>query len=134
MKTIRKSGYTLVEALIAIAILAGALGGIYTSIVTLKLMTNAAHNHIEAQGIAFDEAWEVFNMPYHDLVNYSSPNTRAVESNSCLYSLGGTLRTAVLSVSNRCNIIVRVDWNQRTAGGEIASSESYSISRYETKR
>ena len=129
-----KGGFTLTEVLIASAILAGALGAVYSGIITMQISISSATNHIEAQSIAFDEIWSTLNMPWSQLENYTSPNTRPVSTNSGIYNFGGTIRTSVLPTSNRCDIIVRVDWLQKSPGGQVAAFETYSVARYDTAR
>jgi hypothetical protein len=132
-----KGGFTILEAVIAAAILAGMMGFIYSTMMSMHYSIAASGNHLEAQGLAFDEAWEVFNyMYFEDLQSYPSPNTRPVPTDSRLYNLGGTMRTSVLESpdSAYCDIVVRIDWIQRWPGGYEPASETYTVKRCKTTR
>lgn len=128
-----RAGFTLMEGVVASFILTASAGALYSAILFMMTTVSFSANHMEAQTLAFDQALAVCHMDYDVLENYGVV-TVAVPTNSAIFHLGGTLRTAVLPVSNRCTIITRVDWTQKTMGGTVNASETYSVMRYETSR
>ncbi len=128
-----KRFFTLAEVIVAGAILALIATGVFTSVLLAQLLISNAREHQVAESLAMDKAWEIFNLPYHQIEN--SPNPLAMQvsvpESSLLYNLGGTIRTAVIKYSNYCEIQVRVDWNGRTITHKPSPSyEALSVLRY----
>ncbi len=95
----RKSGMTLVEVLIAV-VLAGVCasvvynGGFYSYKVMMR-----SRARLEAQGIAFDKTWELFNMSYGDLPSTSTLGSEATDEDS-VFSTQGRVQWAVMPEVN----------------------------------
>lgn len=129
-----KSRFTLIEVLVAMAIL--ALLGIsgYSGLMMAYRMVNSARCRQDAQAVALDSALAVFHQDYDDVLNEPPVDTEPVPPYSDLYALGGTVRTAVSHEGSYCNITVRVDWNDVAFGGTSrTSSETATIRRYDTE-
>lgn len=128
------AGFTIMEGVISALLLGATVAFLYNTIISMQTTIYMSGNHIEAQTIAVDEAIKTLHMPYDDLTHRAGVTTNAVAADSRLFGLGGTIRTAVTSYSNRCDIIVRVDWRQRAAGTDHALFETYEVTRYNTSR
>ena len=129
-----KRGFTLTESLVASGLTAVAVMALYGSMIMCQLMVAGSRYHNEAQALAVDQIWTTFNTDYETLKN-TATTTASVSTSSVLYVLGGTMRTAVLVYTNRCQVQVRVDWNQRTLGGGTNTPyELYWVDRYQNKR
>jgi len=127
--------FTLAEVVVATGLLALTTSGVYSGIIVCLKMIASARYHQEAQTVAVDRAWLLLHEGYEDLVNYESPGVEIVPASSPLNELGGTFRCAVLNHSDHCEIIVRVDWNEKTAGGVLKSPYvTASVRRYNTIR
>lgn len=131
---LNKKGFTLAESLIASALTAISVMALYGSMIMSQMIVASARHHNEAQCLAMDRLWTVFNWDYEVLKNTATA-TAAVSTNSVLFPLGGTMRTAVLVFTNHCQVQVRVDWNQRTYGGGTNTPyELYWADRYQNRR
>jgi len=131
--------------MISLAILAGVLGSLASVIVTLRYAIATGANKLEAQSIAFDEAWSLFNWPYKNVTGMNIPNlqdyatnatalTTPVSTNSYLYPASGTIRRTIALATNYCDIIVYVWWRPRLSGAYGTNSVSYTVRRYDTER
>jgi len=118
---------------VAGAILALVATGVFTSVLLAQFLISNAREHQAAESLAMDKAWEIFNLPYHQIENSPNPLAMqiAVPESSILYNLGGTIRTIVLKQTDYCEIQVRVDWNGRTITHKPSPSyETLSVLRY----
>lgn len=111
-----KSGMTLVEALIAVVLVSVAATLVYSGGFSSYRMLMRSRERLEAQGIAFDKLWILFNMPYDDLV-VMSRNPALLEPTPVegAFPAGGIIRSAVLPETNApllqidcCEITVQV--------------------------
>lgn len=127
--------FTLLEALLAMVILAMMASGVFASIMLARHVMTSARHHQEAQALAFDYAWTLFHQDYEELLNYDSPTTEPVPADSPLFPYGGTVRQSVVVHSDHCQILVRVDWQEPTFGtGTKALHQSHTVHRYNTAR
>lgn len=86
---------TLVEVLLAVVLVGATAGAVYSGgFYCYKLMMRS-RARLEAQGIAFDELWMVFNMPYEDLPNLSESFELATPAES-FFSTNGLVRCAII--------------------------------------
>ncbi len=130
------AGFTLVEVMIASFLSTLLLLGVYVAMLKFIDLVVTARQHNEAQTLAMDRIWSVFNQPYQTLRDFSpNPQVEQVPSTSPLFPYGGTLRTGVLVESNACTILVAVDWMPLAFGGQpIASRELLSLRRSPVRR
>lgn len=94
-----KAGMTLVEVLMAVVLVSVAAtlvyhGGFYSY---RTLMRGRAR--LEAQGIAFDRLWELFNMPFEDLPASAVAGTAATPVDG-VFEGAGLVQFAVLPETN----------------------------------
>lgn len=134
----KRAGFTLVESMIALLLVAGIMEGLYLSMTVLLSATKNGTYRMVAQTLLADKAWQVFSTPnYSTLVSYKpNPETIPVPTNSLLFAAGGTMRIARLAAADNshCDIIVRLDWVQFVYGHSQAASETYTVTRYNTAR
>lgn len=62
-----KRGMTLVEILVAVLLVGVAASMVYSSGFHSYRLLMRSRMRLEAQGIAFDTLWQLFNMPYQNL-------------------------------------------------------------------
>jgi hypothetical protein len=128
-----KRFFSLVETAMAFLILGIVIGGIYTSIIMANRMILSAECHQEAQFLACDEAWRLYQFSYDHLLNHYSPTAEAVDTDMVLFRYNGLIRTAVVPVGDHVEIQVRLDWDNPAAPGRN-SSEFYTVERHNTLR
>lgn len=123
--------FTLIEVLVAMAILALLGTSSYSGLLMAYRMINSAACRQEAQTLALDNAMAVFHQDYEEVLNEPAVNTEPVPPYSKLHELGGTIRTAVSHEDSHCRITVRVDWNDVALGGSNrVSSQTANLRRY----
>ena len=92
---IRKSGMTLVEVLIAVVLVGVCATVIYNGgFYSYKAMMRS-RARLEAQGIAFDKLWTLFNMPFNDLPSLSVSGDEPTPEES-VFSTNGLVQFAVM--------------------------------------
>jgi len=138
LRTVRRRRvrpFTMAEVIVAGAVVALASLGIFGSMIMAHYLIENAREYQEAEKLAVDKLWAVFNERYDDLVQrQDNPSTEAVPQESLLYALGGTIRTAILRYSDHCRIMVRVDWNGRTITHHAQpASVTLWVDRYNTE-
>ena len=141
MKRIRKNkvarcGFTLLEVLIASTIVVMAIGGAYGGLIMSRMMTVLARQHQEAEQLAMDQLWKTYHLEYDELLAFEpNPQIEEVPEGTLLFGIGGTIRTGVMTHSNRCEIVVRVDWTRTgpISTGTNTPFETLSIERYRTE-
>ncbi len=69
-----RNGFTLVEVLIAILLVGVAAAVVYTELIASYRILMRSRAKLEAQGLAFDKLWEVYNLPMEDLPEMSDPD------------------------------------------------------------
>ncbi|MBI9021311.1 MAG: type II secretion system protein [Verrucomicrobia bacterium] len=95
----RKSGMTLVEVLIAVVLVGVSATIIYNGgFYSYKVMMRG-RARLEAQGIASDKLWEIFNMPFNDLPSVSISGSEATHEES-IFSTDGLIQWAVMPETN----------------------------------
>ena len=96
-----KAGMTLVEVLIAVVLVSVAATLVYNGGASAYKMLMRSRQRLEAQGIAFDKLWSIFNMPYADLEGMGrSPVLLEPTPTAGAFPPGGVIRTAVLPETN----------------------------------
>ena len=132
----KREGFTLVEIMIASAVTAVALIGIYSAMIMFHTMIISTRCHEEAETMAMDRIWSTFNMDFEQLRNLTpNPTVEEVPETSIIYPLGGTIRTAVLNEPNACEILVSVNWQQVSLGGSMRPlQQTMFIRRTNTRR
>ena len=131
----RQAGFSLVECMISMFLAAIISIGVYEAMLFARTMVVSTSCHSEAEALAMDQLWTMFNMRYEDLVNQPAIQTLAVDKNHPLHLYGGTIRTGIVNEGKWIEILVSVDWNQRVSSGQsMASSEKFSIRRSNTRR
>lgn len=95
----RKSGMTLVEVLISVVLvsIAAALvynGGFYSYRTLMR-----SRLRLEAQGIAFDKLWQLFNMPLKDIPGIAVAESEPVPAGG-VFPADGIVRYAVMPETN----------------------------------
>jgi prepilin-type N-terminal cleavage/methylation domain-containing protein len=94
-----KVGMTLVEILLAVVLVSVAAtlvynGGFYSYKILMR-----SRLRLEAQGIAFDRLWELFNLPFEDLPTAAVSGTETPPTGGA-FPPGGLVRFAVLPETN----------------------------------
>jgi len=134
-KKFGKHGFTMIEVLVASVIVVLAIGGAYGGLIMSRMMTVLARQHQEGEQLAMDQLWKTYHLTYDELIAYDpNPQTIEVPEDTLLSNIGGTIRTGVMVYSNRCEILVRVDWARvgPISTGTNTPFETLSIERYRT--
>ena len=131
-----KAGFTLFEVVISSAIATLTILGVYSAMLMFMNMSISTRCHNEAETLAMDRIWAVFNQDYETLAaSNPNPKVEALPASSILFPMGGTMRTAVLVFSNACEIQVAVDWVPMTFSGQNpGSQELLTIRRSRVRR
>ena len=89
-KQSRRSGLTLVEVLIAIMLVSVAAAVVYTELIYSYRILMRSRAKLDAQGLAFDKLWEVYNLPIDSLplVSTSGFVVEPAPTNSVLHPHG----------------------------------------------
>ena len=136
MNHTHKNGFTLFEVMISSAVAMILIMGVYSAMLVFVNMIVTTRSHNEAEALAMDRIWAVFNQDYDSLRIFTpNPRVETLPATSFLYPMGGTMRTAVLVESNACEIQVAVDWRPMTfSGRSIPSQELLTIRRSPARR
>lgn len=80
----------MVEVLIAIVLVSVAAAVVYTELIASYRILMRSRAKLDAQGMAFDRLWEVYNLPMDDLPKMSERpfRTWSAPTNSVLYPHG----------------------------------------------
>lgn len=68
----RRAGFTLVEVLIAIVLVGVAAAVVYTELIASYRLLMRSRAKLDAQGMAFDTLWRVYNLPINELPQVST--------------------------------------------------------------
>lgn len=99
LKLNNRAGMTLVEVLLAVVLVGVAATLIYNGgYYSYKIMMRS-RVRLEAQGVAFDKLWSLFNMPFADLPSVAVIGSEAPPSGGSFPS-NGLVRFAVLPETN----------------------------------
>ncbi len=90
---------TLVEVLIALVLISAAATVVYQGIFYSYRTMMRSRARLDAQGIAFDKLWELFNMPYNDLPSSANYDSEPTPEGS-LFSTNGIIEFAILPETN----------------------------------
>ena len=108
-----KAGMTLVEVLIAVVLVSVAATLVYSGGASSYKMLMRSRQRLEAQGIAFDKLWTVFNTPYTDIQAMGlSPVLVEPTPAAGAFPPGGIIRTSVSPETN--DPILQIDYYQIT--------------------
>jgi prepilin-type N-terminal cleavage/methylation domain-containing protein len=94
-----KSGMTLVEVLIAVVLVSLAATLVYTGGLSSYKILLQSRARLEAQGIAMDKLWQLFNMPTDHLPSAAVISTEPTPDGGA-FSAEGLVRFAVLPETN----------------------------------
>jgi len=85
-----RSGFSLVEVLIAIVLVGVAAAVVYTELIASYRILMRSRAKLDAQGMAFDTLWDVYNRPVTSLprVSTNSYVNMSVPTNSVLFPHG----------------------------------------------
>jgi hypothetical protein len=104
---------TLVEVLIAVVLVSVAASLVYNGGFSSYKVMMRSRARLEAQGIAFDKLWSLFNMPYDDIrvmgLNPALLEPTPVEGS---FPAGGVIRSAVLPETN--SPLLQIDYYEIT--------------------
>jgi len=109
LKKKRKAGMTLVEVLVATVLVAVSASAIYTGGFYCYKAMMRSRARLEAQGIAFDQLWILFNMAYESLPNVSAVNTLSTPEES-VFLTNGLVRCAIIPETE--DPVSRIDYWQ----------------------
>lgn len=105
----RKSGMTLVEVMVAVMLVATTAAAIYGGGFYCYKVMMRSRARLEAQGIAFDQLWIVFNMPYESLPNVAQTGSVQTPEES-VFSTNGLVRFAIIPETE--DPVSRIDYWQ----------------------
>jgi len=96
-----KAGMTLVEVLMAVVLISIAATLVYSGGLASYKMLMRSRMRLEAQGIAFDKLWQLFNLPLNAIM-ISSQMPPLVEPTPAggAFPDGGLIRSVVLPETN----------------------------------
>lgn len=111
-KTGGKSGMTLVEVLIAVVLIAATAAIIYEGFFYSYKTIMRSRARLDAQGIAFDKLWEIYNQSLDTIMemalpSYTDPTSMPTPTNS-VFSTNGIVQWAVMAETNEP--ILKVDY------------------------
>lgn len=100
MKKNIKSGMTMIEVLISVALAAVAVSIIYAGIFYSYKTVMRSRARLDAQGLAFDKLWEIYNQSLDTIIemalpSYDEPTSSPTPANS-VFSTNGTIQWAVM--------------------------------------
>ena len=151
MRTVKnKSGMTLVEVMIALFLVGVAAAVVYSEMIMAYRMLMRSRARIEAQGLAFDRLWEVYNTPLEQMPQVSTPWFSEPTPVSSVLSTNGLIECSILADTNApvlpdpvwyWDIVVQV-WASADRGAVTGSPLNittnplcrYSIRRYRGER
>ncbi len=111
-KTSGSAGMTLVEVLIAVVLTAAAAAIIYEGVFYSYKTVMRSRARLDAQGIAFDKLWEIYNQSLDTIMEmalptYTDPTSTSTPPSS-VFSTNGIVQWAVLPETNPP--VLRVDY------------------------
>jgi len=131
-----KNGFTLVEAMVASALLAITAGAIFSTLSWGRIIIFQNRCHQEASQMAFDELWNVFNMRWEELKSYeANPNYKDVYPGTLLSEYNGQIAASVIDNGTYYTITVIVAWENLGFGySGLPSRETLQIIRCDSDR
>jgi len=127
VKKDQQQGFTLVEVLIAIAVIAAAVLVVYGEMMQSYRFLYQARGRMEAQSIAFDRLWEVYNWDYTLLGNSQVISTST--STNSMFGTNGVIRVGIVSQPLYSDVTVQV-WGLSTHAITTNALVEYSMRRY----
>lgn len=103
----KRSGMTLIEVLIAVVLVGATASAVYGGGFYCYKMMMRGRVRLEAQGIAFDQLWTIFNTAYEHLPTVSTNGTLPTPEDS-VFSTNGLVRYAVMPESD--DPVSRIDY------------------------
>lgn len=98
---------TLVEVLIAVVLVGATASAIYGGGFYSYKALMRSRARLEAQGIAFDRLWYIFNMPYEDLPSLSVSDELPTHEDT-FFSTNGLVRYAIVPETD--DPVSRIDY------------------------
>ena len=133
----RNNGYTLVEVVIAMTLIACTSLLLYGTMTMYYGMIFGARNYMAAESIAFDELWNVYNQP----LSYFEPITTATNwavpaPTNSIYQGTGFVHTAIFPAADGASWAIQVKFlsPRRVGGVSRTLSNDLFIVRYRTDR
>jgi len=129
-----KAGFTLVEVMIASALLVIAGIALYGSAISASRMTAMAKDHAAAQGIAFDELWRQYNRPLADFedITVATNWSFATDANS-QFGEDAIVRIAIFPPTQEEDYW-EIQSNLIWPGRAGTVTNGFSVRRYRTER
>ena len=106
-RAVNRAGMTLVEVLIALVLVSAAAAVVYQSIFYSYKTMMRSRMRLDAQGVAFDKLWGLFNTKYEDLPTTAISAEEATPAES-VFSTNGTVWFAFLPETNAP--VARIDY------------------------
>lgn len=131
-RKIQRGGFTLVEVIIASAIVVFAVAVVSTEMVRSYRVFMFSRAKMESQGIAFDTLWDYF---YRDFTTQLR-NNRVIESATpeyCMFSTNGLIRTGIVNYGDYSDIEVQV-WPSPAYTLTGNPGSSFKVRRYNNER
>lgn len=92
-----RTGMTLVEVLIAVVLVSLAATLVYNGGFSSYRTMMRSRERLEAQGIAFDKLWVLFNMPLSNLRDITNPEVGSEPTpEGCAFSTNGLIEFSVI--------------------------------------
>jgi len=106
----RRSGFTLVEVLVAVVLVATAAAAVYQGLLYSYKGMMRSRARLEAQGIAYDILWGKFNTPYEDLPDIPPPAETLATPEKSIFSTNGIVKYYILPEVNTNGNIYTERW------------------------
>ncbi|AKJ63554.1 type II secretion system protein [Kiritimatiella glycovorans] len=112
--TRKNGGFTLVEVMVSIGLIGTVVAIFAGAMITAYRSLTVSRGRLDAQGIAFDRLWEVYQESYESL---QDSDIRTPEYSS--FSTNGWVRVRILPHTDHREIVVQV-WAPRDMAGRSA--------------
>lgn len=99
-RTNRRSGFTLVEVMIAVVLVGLAATIVYTEMILAYRILMRSRARLEAQSIAFDALWEIYNTPLDNMPTVSETRYSLPTPEWSLLSTNGWVDCHILAETN----------------------------------
>ncbi|MGE4489555.1 MAG: type II secretion system protein J [Kiritimatiellales bacterium] len=99
-RTDRRAGLTLVEVMIAVVLIGVAATIVYTEMLMAYRILMRSRARLEAQSIAFDYLWQVYNTPMDNLPRISQQYDPVPTPEWSIMSTNGWILCSILAETN----------------------------------
>lgn len=128
----QQSGMTLVETMLAAAVLLLLTLVLFEGISLGFRVTKENSEHLAADALAYDTLWRLFNWNFEDLIKYKGGNRITISEDDAPVLYNASLpETATLSYSitpsankSTCTIMVNVEWY--SSGHQVSLTNDFS--------